>query len=191
MRNTASVDGVVTLLEDARIPVLDRGFLYGDSVYEVFRTYQGVPFLYDEHWSRLQNSAGLIYMQLPMSSDELLTQVEAAMVFSGATAEKCDVYVRYAVTRGEGAIDLHPAASAANRLVIIVKALDAWNPDFYRTGVTLAVPNVRRNPETALSPNIKGGNYLNNVLGVVEARKLGADDCLMLNDAGLVTEASN
>jgi branched-chain amino acid aminotransferase len=191
VHNTASVDGVVTRLEDGRIPVLDRGFLYGDSVYEVFRTYEGVPFLYDEHWRRLQNSASLIYMQLPMSSEELLEQVQEAVDFSGAAADKTDVYVRYAVTRGQGAIDLHPAADAANRLVIIVKALDAWNPDYYSTGVSLAVPSVRRNPETALSPNIKGGNYLNNVMGVVEARQRGADDCLLLNEAGLVTEASN
>lgn len=191
MRNTASVDGVVTSLEDGRIPVLDRGFLYGDSVYEVFRTYEGVPFLYDEHWRRLQNSASLIYMQLPMSSEELLARVQEAVDFSGAAADRTDVYVRYAVTRGQGAIDLHPAADAANRLVIIVKALDAWNPDYYSIGVSLAIPGVRRNPETALSPNIKGGNYLNNVMGVVEARQLGADDCLLLNEAGLVTEASN
>jgi branched-chain amino acid aminotransferase len=50
---------------------------------------------------------------------------------------------------------------------------------------------VRRNPTEALSPDIKSGNYLNNILGVAEAIELGADDCLMLNPAGNVTEASN
>ncbi|HUL83025.1 MAG TPA: aminotransferase class IV, partial [Gammaproteobacteria bacterium] len=54
-----------------------------------------------------------------------------------------------------------------------------------------AIASTRRNPSSALDPNIKGGNYLNNVLGVMDARALGADDCIMLNDAGLVTEASN
>lgn len=191
MRNTASVDGVVSRLEEGRIPVLDRGFLYGDSVYEVFRTYQGVPFLYDEHWQRLQNSAGLIYMPLGMSPAQLLDQVREAVAYSGAVAEKADVYVRYAVTRGVGAIDLHPQAEPKNCLVIIVKAVDSWDPKFYSQGVALAVPAVRRNPENALSPNIKGGNYLNNVLGVMQARQLGADDCLLMNEAGLVTEASN
>jgi branched-subunit amino acid aminotransferase/4-amino-4-deoxychorismate lyase len=53
------------------------------------------------------------------------------------------------------------------------------------------VAGTRRNPSSALDPNIKGGNYLNNVLGVMDARALGADDCVMLNDAGFVTEASN
>ncbi|GIT14772.1 MAG: hypothetical protein CM1200mP36_05280 [Gammaproteobacteria bacterium] len=44
-----NVDGVITRTADATVPVMDRGFLYGDSVYEVFRTYDGVPLLYDEH----------------------------------------------------------------------------------------------------------------------------------------------
>ena len=55
----------------------------------------------------------------------------------------------------------------------------------------LAITRVRRNPAKALSPDIKSGNYLNNILGVAEAIELGADDCLMLNPAGNVTEASN
>jgi branched-chain amino acid aminotransferase len=55
----------------------------------------------------------------------------------------------------------------------------------------LAVTRTRRNPVEALSPDIKSGNYLNNILGVAEAVELGADDCLMLNPAGIVTEASN
>jgi branched-chain amino acid aminotransferase len=55
----------------------------------------------------------------------------------------------------------------------------------------MAVPTVRRNPVTALDPNIKGGNYLNNILAVTEARELGADDCVILDHNGLVTEASN
>jgi branched-chain amino acid aminotransferase len=55
----------------------------------------------------------------------------------------------------------------------------------------LAVTGVRRNPIEALSPDIKSGNYLNNILAVAEAVKTGADDCLMLNPQGHITEASN
>ena len=57
-----SIDGSITPTADARVPVLDRGFLYGDSIYEVFRTYDGVPLFYDEHWARFENSAQLIRM---------------------------------------------------------------------------------------------------------------------------------
>ena len=61
-----NIDGVITRTEDARVPVMDRGFLYGDSIYEVFRTYSGVPLFYDEHWARFENSASLISLQLEL-----------------------------------------------------------------------------------------------------------------------------
>jgi branched-chain amino acid aminotransferase len=72
-----------------------------------------------------------------------------------------------------------------------VKEVPKWNPEHYSRGTRLAVTCVRRNPVEALSPDIKSGNYLNNILGVTEAVELRADDCLMLNPSGLITEASN
>ena len=54
---TINVDGKITEAAKASIPVLDRGFLYGDSVYEVFRTYRSVPLFLEDHFGRLENSA--------------------------------------------------------------------------------------------------------------------------------------
>jgi branched-chain amino acid aminotransferase len=102
-----------------------------------------------------------------------------------------DIYVRWHVTRGTGALDLVPARDLTSSYVIIVKEVPRWNPEFYSHGMRLAVTPTRRNPVEALSPDIKSGNYLNNILGVAEAVELGAHDCLMLNPAGVVTEASN
>lgn len=188
---TAAVDGVITPLADARVPVMDRGFLYGDSIYEVFRTYRGVALFFDEHWQRFENSAGLIHLDLGDIREPLTADIKAAITASGAPKMGQDVYVRYVVTRGEGALALLPGKDAALRRVVIVRDVPAWNPVHYTRGATLAIVATRRNPHASLNPNIKGGNYLNNVLGVIEADSLGADDCLMLNDAGLVTEASN
>ena len=186
-----NVDGVITRTADARVPVMDRGFLYGDSVYEVFRTYDGVPLFYDEHWARFENSAQLIHLDLGLTKDQMTDEIRQTVQTTNAAQRNRDVYVRYTVTRGAGPVDLFPNPELATRYVIIVKELHDWNPEFYRIGVRLAIPDTRRNPITALDPNIKGGNYLNNVLGVIEARALGADDCVMLNDSGLITEASN
>ena len=189
--STTNIDGTITATEAARVPVMDRGFLYGDSVYEVFRTYDGVPLFYAEHWQRLLDSAARIYMEIPLSPEDFAGEIRRTVAASGAADAREDVYVRYTVTRGEGPMDLHPTFEAANRYLVMVKAVPAWNPRHYSEGMTLAIPPTRRNPPLALSPNIKGGNYLNNVMGVIEARRLGADDCLMLNEPGLVTEASN
>ena len=186
-----NVDGVITPTSAARIPVMDRGFLYGDSIYEVFRTYGGIPLFFDEHWERFENSARLIHMRLQLSKQEMMGEIRRTFRASGAGEAGEDVYVRYCVTRGEGPVDLFPDPGLSTRYVIVVKELHHWRDDFYGRGVRLAISRTRRNPVNALNPNIKGGNYLNNVLGVIEARKLGADDCVMLNDAGLVTESSN
>jgi len=75
MRRMANVNGEITLLEEARISILDRGFLYGDSVYEVFRTYDGVPLFCDEHFERMDNSARLIHMKISQSREEMLDEM--------------------------------------------------------------------------------------------------------------------
>jgi branched-chain amino acid aminotransferase len=186
----ANVNGVITPLEDARISILDRGFLYGDSVYEVFRTYSGVPLFCHEHFERMENSARLIAMTISQSREEMLDQIRRTAAEANIPAGQ-DIYVRWHVTRGTGALDLVPADDLQSTFVIILKEVPKWNPEFYSRGMRLAVTNVRRNPIEALSPDIKSGNYLNNILGVAEAIKMGADDCLMLNPAGNVTEASN
>src|SRR5690349_11218550 len=74
MRRMANVNGEITPLEEARISILDRGFLYGDSVYEVFRTYDGVPLFCDEHFDRMENSARLVHMKISQSREEMLEQ---------------------------------------------------------------------------------------------------------------------
>ncbi|MCZ6585777.1 MAG: aminotransferase class IV [Gammaproteobacteria bacterium] len=187
----ANVDGVISRIADAQIPVMDRGFLYGDSIYEVFRTYGGVPLFYDEHWARFENSASLIHMQLGLTKKQMTQEIRQTVLMTNAAERGRDVYVRYIMTRGEGPVDLYPNPELVARYVIIVDELREWRAEFYSQGVRLAIPEVLRNPSSALDPNIKGGNYLNNILGIIQARALGADDCVMLNDAGLVTESSN
>ncbi len=190
VRNTTNIDGVITPTEQACIPVMDRGFLYGDSVYEVFRTYDGVPFMMEEHFERLENSARLISMHISQTREELVAEIRRTVKASGASIGH-DVYVRYQITRGEGPVDLYPRPDLHSRYVIIVKELPPWNPRFYSEGMRMAIPSVRRNPTNALDPNIKGGNYLNNILAITEARALGADDCVILSREGYVTEAAN
>ncbi len=189
-RRMANVNGEITPLEEARISILDRGFLYGDSVYEVFRTYAGVPLFCHEHFDRMENSARLISMKISQSREEMLDEMRRTAAAANVPKGQ-DIYVRWHVTRGTGALDLVPAADLKSSFVIILKEVPKWNPEFYSRGVRLAVTRVRRNPVEALSPDIKSGNYLNNILGAAEAVRIGADDCLMLNPAGIVTEASN
>ncbi|MDD9855668.1 MAG: aminotransferase class IV [Gammaproteobacteria bacterium] len=190
MKPTGYIDGVIAPLDETRVPVLDRGFLYGDSIYEVFRTYSGIPFMFEEHHARLMNSAKLSMLTVRQNKQDIIDAITATIA-AAEVAPGEDVYVRYQITRGQGAIDLHPDPELQSRLIIIVKPAPQWNRDFYRIGMALAIPQQRRNAVDALNPNIKGGNYLNNILGLTQARALGADDCLMLDADGRVTECSN
>src|SRR3954466_9033442 len=190
LRRMANVNGQITLLEEARISILNDGFLYGDSVYEVFRTYDGVPLFCHEHFDRMDNSARLIHMTISQSREQMLDEMRRTAAEADVPRGQ-DIYVRWHVTRGTGALDLVPSRDLKSSFVIILKEVPKWNPEFYSRGMKLAITCVRRNPVEALSPDIKSGNYLNNILGVAEAVELGADDCLMLNPAGLLTEASN
>lgn len=190
MRATANVNGLITPAQDARISIFDRGFQYGDSIYEVTRTYEGVPFFLEEHFDRLENSAKLARMKITQTRQFLTDEIKRTVKESGAKSGE-DVFIRYTVTRGTGPLDLDPATAKQTSYVILVKEIPPWNPEFYKTGMVLAIPETLRNSPRALDPNIKSGNYLNNILGVAEARNLGADDALMLSLDGKLTEASN
>lgn len=190
MRATANVNGTITPLNEAKVSLLDRGFLYGDSIYEVTRTYDGVPFFLEEHFDRLENSAKLARMKLAQTREFLTEEIKRTV--AAATPQKGeDVFVRYTMTRGEGAIDLDPAAAQRTSYMIMVKELPAWKPEFFSSGMVLAIPSVLRNSPLSLDPNIKSGNYLNNILAVAEAKELGAHDAFMLSPDGKLTEASN
>ena len=104
-----NVDGLITPAADARVPVMDRGFLYGDSIYEVFRTYHGIPLFFDEHWDRLRRSAKRVHMKLGFSKEQLTQKIKETVEMTYAPDLGQDVYVRYVVTRGEGPIDLFPS----------------------------------------------------------------------------------
>ena len=186
----ANVDGVISRTADAHIPVMDRGFLYGDSIYEVFRTYGGVPLFYDEHWARFENSASLIRMQLGLTQEQMTREIQQTVLMTNAAECGRDVYVRYTMTRGEGAVDLFPSPALTARYVIIVKELHHWREELYSQGVRLAIPEVLRNSISALNPNIKGGNYLNNILAKIEGTDAGFVEALMLNHRGEVAECT-
>ena len=184
MANICNLNGEIMPEGEARVPVLDRGFLFGDSIYEVIRTREGVPFAWIEHLERLRLSAEGIGMDIGLDDDQMMRRVKET-VQAGQNRES---YVRVVVTRGTGSapnIDLSFAPGPA-ACVILVREL----PKVTVAEARLAMVQRLRNDRRALDPAIKSGNYLNNVLGLAEAKAAGATDCLFLNQSGHVTETS-
>ena len=93
--------------------------------------------------------------------DEIRRTAKAGNVPAGQ-----DIYVRWHVTRGTGALDLVPTADLKSTFVIILKEVPKWKPYFYSRGITLAVTHLLLNPLHALIPDIKIFNYLNNIFCV-------------------------
>jgi len=189
----ACVNGAIRDAREAMISPLDRSFLYGDSVYEVWRTYGGRIFAIDEHWERLEGTAGGLGFELPWSKSFLLERMAETV---SEWRESCgdgetDVYIRLQLSRGSGSIGLDPELAEEPVYVILVKALPDLSDASLDCGCKLAIPaGGRRNSLKSLSPALKTGNYLNNILGLREARAAGADDALFLNLEGRLTEAS-
>jgi branched-chain amino acid aminotransferase len=188
----ANSSGRLHRADEPAITPLNRGFLYGDAIYEVWRTYDGVIFGWDEHWARLERSAAALYLELTFTAETMLAEIRrTSAAFRGATGHGGDLYIRLQVTRGGGEIGLDTALADGVDYTLLVKPVPTLSEAQLEQGQRLSVvTGLRRNPAEALNPLWKTGNYLNNLLCLREVRARGADEAVILNLAGEVTEAA-
>ena len=189
MRTLVSVNGRLSSPEDAVVPALDRGFLYGDSVYEVLWWHRGVLVQAKDHFERLRASGRRIYLSLPEGDARWHAAIEPVVAASGCSRDE-DAYVRLVVTRGAGALGLAVGEGLVPTVVVIVAPAHRPGEEERRRGLSALCVARLRNDARALDPAAKTGNYMNNLLALHEARVQGADDALLLNAAGEVTEAT-
>jgi branched-chain amino acid aminotransferase len=180
------LDGKFVEKSDAKVSVFDHGLLYGDGVFEGIRLYGGNIYRLDEHLERLEHSARAIMLQIPLSRVEL----------AAATCETCrqnsltDAYIRLVVTRGVGDLGLSPWLCPKPSVFIIADKISLYPQEHYEKGLAIVTVPTRRINPAALPPTIKSLNYLNNILGKIEARQFGALEAIMLNDQGYVAECT-
>lgn len=188
----ANTNGRLHPADEPSLSPLNRGFLYGDAIYEVWRTYHGVLFAWAEHWARLERSARALHLTVPWSPEQMLEEIRrTAAAFRGHTGESGDLYVRLQVSRGAGPIGLDPALADEPAFVLLVQPVPQPSAAALAHGLTLTIATeLRRNPVAALNPAWKTGNYLNNLLCLREARSRGADEVVITNLAGEITEAA-
>jgi branched-chain amino acid aminotransferase len=131
-------------------------------------------------------SAALIYFELPWSDGEIERRLQELSARFGT--DEC--YFRIIATRGPGPISLLPDGCDRPGLYLIACDLIRYPERMYTDGCAVAVVHRLRNDPRALDPRAKTGNYLNNMLGMIEARESGADDALFLNQDHHLTEAT-
>ncbi len=187
MPTMVNVDGRLAGERDAVVSVFDHGFLFGEGVYEVMRTYRQRPFLYEPHMRRLRASADRIALPLPTTDDEIRERITSTIAAAQLPGE---AYIRLLVTRGVGEIGYDPANCPAPTIVIIVKPHVELPQAAYADGVKIALVSVVRNHPDSVNPLIKSNNLLNNALAIQEALTRGAAEALMKNHRGELAECA-
>jgi len=186
MASKVYINGALCDGERAQVSAFDRGFLYGDSVYEVMRTSGGKVVERDPHLARLVQSAGGLALPVPP-----LPKIRDAIRETLIAAGNEESYVRIIVTRGEGEVGLDVSLAENPKLLVIVKELVLPPAAAYTDGVALSIVGVQRNSKETVDPKVKSGNYLNNILALMEAKKAGAYESLMCNAHGQIAEGSS
>lgn len=186
MATLVSIDGNIVAPADAKVSVFDRGFLYGDSVFETIRTYDGKPYALDEHLARLARSAERVAIELPVTVGQLHQQVQDVVTASG----NAESYIRLMVTRGSGELGLAPDLAVSPLVVILVTSLHAPPAEAYSEGIAVISHHTRRATDSTLAEGAKVGNYLASVLAMKEAKARGAAEALILDADGHVVEGA-
>jgi len=171
---------------EAKVSASDRGFLYGDGIYETLRIYRGIPFEMEEHLERLRESAEALYMFLPWSDEELAKKIRRTLEAN----ETQEGRLRITVTRGEGDVRALPEDLRDPVIVIRAQPYEPPAEDFYQRGVNVEISERIRNLPDALDPAIKSGNLLNNLLARFEMRSKNTFETLLPNARGELTEGS-
>jgi branched-chain amino acid aminotransferase len=182
----ASIDGKVVGADAAVVSVYDRGFLFGDAVFEVLRTYGGRPFALDAHVARLRGSAGRVGMALPWDDAVVCRDVEQTVAAAGGG----DLYVRVIVTRGSGPMSLDPDTAGAPLRVVLVQPVAPPARDSYVRGIAAVTMRVRRTVDDTEAEGAKVTNYLPNILAIRAAKARGGSEALVVDAAGQVLEGA-
>jgi branched-chain amino acid aminotransferase len=180
------IDGRFVPREEAKLSVFDHGFLYGDGVFEGIRAYNGRVFQLQAHLDRLYDSAKTIDLTVPVQKEEMTEIILETLRKNNLK----DGYIRPIVTRGVGDLGLDPRKCPKPSVIVIAVEWGAMYGELYEKGLTAITVSVRRNPADALPPNVKSLNYLNNILGKIEANYKGGDEAIFFDTNGYVSEGS-
>lgn len=177
-------------LAEAGVSVFDRGFLYGDGVFEVLRAYRGQPWRLEEHLGRLALAARRVGISVPISNARWIAEVHAVL---GERPTDADSVLRLALTRGAGPPGIDPSTASVPTRLTLATALPTLAPELYRRGLRTALTTVdRATPRAGMLSlaGMKSSNYQLHILALRDARGRGFDDALLLSSDGALIEAT-
>jgi branched-chain amino acid aminotransferase len=172
--------------EAATVSVFDQGFLYGDGIFESFRSVGAQLYQFSHHFQRLQQSAQALCYPLGFSREQL----EEVLLQLRDRNGLGNAYYRVTVTRGRGQVGFQRSIENDLTCLIVAKEFQGFDEQYYRDGIALKVAETRRNAPEAISPKIKSISNLNSLLGKLEAKAAGVFEVIMLNNKEQICEGS-
>ncbi|MDP4553349.1 aminodeoxychorismate lyase [Alkalihalobacillus macyae] len=174
-----NINGNIIDEREAVISVYDHGYLYGIGVFETFRTYNGHPFLFDDHFNRLKASLEELQITLPYTKLRLLDEVKRTIQAN----DMVDAYVRLNISAGSGEIGLQTEPYHSPQIIIYVKPIGEPVRKEKR-GVILSLR--RNSPEGVV--RLKSHHYLNNILAKREVGNDSSIEGIFLSQEGVLAE---
>lgn len=194
--NSKTPAGAVGLLDgrplaDGGVSVFDRGFLYGDGVFEVLRTYRSEPWRLEEHLGRLMLAARRVGITVPISNARWISEVHSVLSERPAGS---DSVLRLALTRGVGSPGLDPSLATVPTRLTLATPLPALPASLYQRGLSVTLTTVdRATPRAGMLSlsGLKSSNYQLHILALRDARGRGFDDALLLSSDGALIESTS
>ncbi|MBK8694637.1 MAG: aminotransferase class IV family protein [Deltaproteobacteria bacterium] len=194
--NSKTPAGAVGLLDgrplaDGGVSVFDRGFLYGDGVFEVLRTYRSEPWRLEEHLGRLALAARRVGITVPISNARWIAEVRAVLSERPAGS---DSVLRLALTRGVGSPGLDPSLATVPTRLTLATPLPALPASLYQRGQSATLTTIdRATPREGMLSlsGVKSSNYQLHILALRDARGRGFDDALLLSSDGALIESTS
>jgi len=187
---TYHVDGALVPAEEATVNVRDRGFLYGDAAFETLRVYGGEVFEWEAHFERLARTCRTLGFDRAMPPAE---DVRERVRETVAANDLSEAYARVSITRGVQSGKLTPDPRVAPTVVVIVDELPRGGTageSVWDDPATLRTVQRRRPPDAAVPADAKTHNYLTGILARLELRGTDADEAVVLDTDGYVTEGA-
>ena len=180
------INGLFWTIDKATISVLDRGFTYGDGLFETMRSYSGRIFRLEWHLDRLFHSARAIFIDLPMTKKEIRSAINATIERNKLS----NSIVRLTITRGEQDPGLNIDYSALPTLVILVTPTKFISKNLYKKGIGIKLYKKSAIRTQGISKQIKSCNYLSNILLREKAIKEGFFEAILLDNDNNATEGT-
>lgn len=177
------LNGKLIPRSQAKVSVLDYGFLFGFGLYETIRAYHGKVFRLDNHLARLRYSGDKLGILIKPA------EIRQAVLDTVEANDFTDTRIRITVSIGEGTMTPDLSSCTEPTVLVLAGEYHPFPPEKYARGFKAVVSAIRRNSRSPVT-YLKSANTMESMLARREAREAGADEALFLNEKGYLTEAS-